>query len=184
MPDVDSADTMGFTYNSCYHTGKITAHEIQAAIIGSISKKAPGEDGILNLILKLLVQQLLPHLYRISNNSLSLGYCCHGKSNYTILKAYRPIALLNTLGKAFEFILAKRITYIAETYGLLPSNYLSARRASSTEHALHYMTERIYSAWNTKKIASALLLDVTGAFDNVSKDRLLHNLRQKKSTTE
>lgn len=42
------------------------------------------------------------------------------------------------------------------------------------------MTERIYSAWNKKKVASALLLDVTGAFDNVLKDRLLHNLRQKR----
>ena len=31
-----------------------------------------------------------------------------------------------------------------------------------------------------RKIATALLLDVTGAFDNVSKNTLLHNLRIKK----
>lgn len=34
-----------------------------------------------------------------------------------------------------------------------------------------------------EKIASALLLDVIGAFDNVSKDRLLHNLRTKQIDT-
>lgn len=161
--------------------------------MGSISKKAPGADQIPNLILKLLIEQLLPHLYQIFNDSLSLGYCpSHfrafitvvmrkpGKPDYAVPKAYRPIALLNTLGKALEFILAKRITYLAKTHQLLSSNHLGARRASSTEHALHYMTERIYSAWNKKKITSALLLDVTGAFDNVSKDRLLHNLRKKR----
>lgn len=62
---------------------------------------------------------------------------------------------------------------------MLPHNHFGARRARSTEHALHYIVERIYSSWNKKKIASVLLLDVTGAFDNVSKDRLLHNLRTK-----
>ena len=52
-----------------------------------------------------------------------------------------------------------------------------------TEHALHYLVERIYRAWNAKKIASALLLDVKGAFDNISKKRLLHNLRTKQIDT-
>ena len=98
-------------------------------------------------------------------------------------QVYRLIALLNTLGKALEFILAKRITYLAETYGLLPHNHFGARRARSTKYTLHYIVERIYSLWNKKKIASVLLLDVIGAFDNVSKDRLLHNLRTKQIDT-
>ncbi len=176
-------------YLPSYHTGKITVHEICSTILGSISKKAPGEDGIPNLILKLLIDSLLPHLYRIFNKCLDTGFCpIHfwssitvvfrkpGKPDYITAKAYRPIALLNTLGKALKFILTKRIIYLAETYGLLPHNYFGARRARSTEHALHYILERIYSSWNKKKIASVLLLDVTGAFDNVSKDRLLYNL--------
>lgn len=60
-------------YRPCYQTGKITVHEIRSAILGSISKKAPGEDGIPNSILKLLISPLLPHLYRIFNENLSLG---------------------------------------------------------------------------------------------------------------
>lgn len=96
--------------------------------------------------------------------------------DYTIPQVHFAIALLNTLGKTLEFILAKRITYLAETYILLSSNHLGTQSASSTEHALHYMSERIYSAWNKKKIVSALLLDVIGALDNVSKDQLLHFL--------
>lgn len=124
----------------------------------SILKKAPGANQIPNLILKLFIEELLLYLYRIFNNSLSLGYCpSHfrasitivmrkpGTPDYTIPKAYRSIALLNTLGKALEFILAKRITYLAEIYQLLFPNLLGAQRANSTKHALHYMTERIYS---------------------------------------
>ncbi len=138
--------------------------------------------------MKLLIDSLLPYLYQIFNKCLDTGFCSThfrssitvvfrkpGKPDYTTAKAYRPIALLNTLGKALEFIFAKRITYLAETYRLLPHNYFGARRARSTEHALHHIVKHIYSSWNKKKIASVLLLDVTSAFDNVSKDRLLHN---------
>ncbi len=107
----------------------------------------------------LFVNWLLPHLFP---------------------QAYWLIALLNTIGKALEFIIAKRISYLAETYGFLPPNHFGARLSSSTEHALYYLVERVYATWNKKKIATALLLDVTGAFDNVSKNRLLNNLCIKK----
>ncbi len=179
-------------YLPSYHTGKITVHEIRSTILGSIFKKAPGEDGIPKLILKLLIDSLLPHLYRIFNKCLDTGFfpmhfrssitvVFHkpGKLDYTTAKAYHPIALLNTLGKALEFILAKRITYLAETYRLLPHNHFGSRRDRSTKHALYYIVKRIYSSWNKRKIPSVLLLDITGAFDNVPKDRLLHNLRTK-----
>jgi hypothetical protein len=43
-----------------------------------------------------------------------------GKSDYSSPSAYRPIALLNTLGKTLEAVISNRIKYIAETYDLLP----------------------------------------------------------------
>lgn len=60
LPEVDLNDIEGAVYNSPYQTGKITVHEIRAAIQGSISEKAPAVDQIPNLILKLLIEQLLP----------------------------------------------------------------------------------------------------------------------------
>jgi hypothetical protein len=41
------------------------------------------------------------------------------KEDYSDLSAYRPIALLNTLGKTLEAVIASRIRETAETYGLL-----------------------------------------------------------------
>ena len=52
----------------------------------------------------------------------------------------------------------------------------------SAEQAIHLLLEKIYSAWQLiavePKVASLLLLDVTGAFNFVSHERLLHNLRK------
>ena len=68
------------------------------------------------------------------------------KGDYSQPKAYRLIALLNTLGKALESIIAKRISFLTETYGLLPKTHIDGRRITSTEHAVHMILEKIYSA--------------------------------------
>ena len=98
-------------------------------------------------------------------------------------KAYRPIALLNTISKIMDAVIAKRLSYLVETHHVLPLTHMGGRKHRSTEHALHAITAKINERWNSGKdgqVASLLLLDVTGAFDNVSHKRLLHNLRKRK----
>lgn len=104
-----------------------------------------------------------------------------GKEDYTTPKAYRPIALLNTLGKAVESIMARKITYLAEKYNLLPSTHMGARRGRSTESTLELLTEQVHTVWGQgkNKVATLLSIDVSGAFDTVSHPRLLHNLRKR-----
>ena len=41
------------------------------------------------------------------------------KANYTSLKVYRLIALLNLMGKVFKLIIARRISRLAEEHHLL-----------------------------------------------------------------
>ena len=100
--------------------------------------------------------------------------------NYAEAKSYRPIALLETLSKGFETVMASRLAFMAEAYGLLPAGHMGDHQCSSTEHAVHSLVEKMITAWNNKKVVSALFLDVTGAFDNVSHVRLLHNLRKRR----
>lgn len=157
-PNADLSNTQGFEYEQGFDTGNITMHEIRQLILLAISNKAPGEDEIPNRILKSIIGLILPYLYIIFNACLSTGYCpTHfclsitvvlqklGKPDYTIVKAYWPIALLNTIGKALEFIIVNRISYLVETFGLLPPNHFGARRSSSTEYALYYLVERVYA---------------------------------------
>ncbi|KAJ5666998.1 pol-like protein [Penicillium longicatenatum] len=82
-----------------------------------------------------------------------------GKDDDTQPKAYRPIALLNTLGKVMEAIVTNRLSYLADVHHLLPNRHTGGRKLTSTEHAMHLLLQRIYQAW--------------------SKERLLHNLRKR-----
>lgn len=74
-----------------------------------------------------------------------------GKDNYTIPKAYRPIALLNTIRKAIDAVIAKRLSYLVEKHQVIPQMHIGGRKLRSTEHALHSVVERIYEAWNRGK---------------------------------
>ena len=194
-PEADLADIDNATYSDQTKLPPISEQEVEDAIQNTAPFKAPGPDGIVNRALQMASPWIRQHLARIFNQSLALEYCPQhfrnsttvvlrkpGKANYTSPKSYRPIALLNTIGKTMDAIIATRLSFLAETYQLLPTTHMGGRKLKSTEHALHYIIDRIYAAWNEGrgKVASLLLIDVTGAFDNISHRRLLHNLRKRK----
>ena len=185
-------DLEGYQYPPPIECPDITKPEIEKAVRRASPNKAPGADGVTNGVLHQTLDILLPSLHRLFNACLQQGYCpVHfkeavtvvlrkpGKDDYTQPKAYRPIALLNTLGKALEAIIANRLAYLADVHRLLPSRHTGGRKLASTEHAMHFLLQRIYQAWSEGKVASLLLLDVSGAYDNVSRERLLHNLRKR-----
>ena len=66
------------------------------------------------------------------------------KPDYLEPKAYRPIALLDTLGKALETVISKRLTELAESYSLLPQQQMGARKGRSVETALESLIDVVY----------------------------------------
>jgi hypothetical protein len=187
----DLSDIDEYEYPQPIECPEITPQEIVKAVRRAAPNKAPGTDDVTNGILHQTLDILLPSLHKLFNACLQLEYCpVHfketitlalrkpGKDDYSEPKSYRPIALLNTLGKALEAIIANRLTYLADTYHLLLSRHTGGRKLASTDHAIHLLLQRIHEAWADGKAASLLLLDVSGAFDNVSRERLLHNLRK------
>lgn len=46
--------------------------------------------------------------------------------------------------------------------------------------AAQALTEQIYESWNQGKVATALFLHVSDAFDNLSHECLLHNLKKRR----
>jgi len=103
-----------------------------------------------------------------------------GRATYSDPKSYRPISLIKTFSKTMEFIQAKRLISTAEIHKLLPLTHCGGRKSSSCEHAIHLLLEKIFSAWRStnSKVASLLLLDGSGAFDNVNHQRLLWAVRR------
>jgi hypothetical protein len=129
----------------------------------------------------------------IFNQNLRLEYCLKhfrefitmslrkiNRSDYVVLKAYRFIALLNTLNKLMKSIMTTRLNYAAKKHNLLFREHFESRKSIASKHALHYIIETINSIWVSKKIAIMLLLNVIEVFDNVFHLRLLHNLRKRR----
>ena len=192
-PQADLRNTIGCEYPEAIMCPEITPAEIERAIRMASPNKAAGTDEITNNIIQTTMEIILPYLHKLFNACLRLGYHPRhfkesitvvlrkpGKDDYTQPKSYRPIALLNTLGKILEAVVANRLSYLADTYQLLPTRHTGGRKLSSTDHAIHLILQGIHNAWAEGKTASLLLLDVSGAFDNVSKQRLLHNLKKRR----
>jgi hypothetical protein len=56
------------------------------------------------------------------------------RADYTLAKNFRPISLLECLGKLLEKVVAKTIYKEMETHALVPSNQFGGRNTSSTLH--------------------------------------------------
>ncbi|KAJ3739880.1 hypothetical protein DFH05DRAFT_1376223, partial [Lentinula detonsa] len=95
--------------------------------------KAPGPDGIPNVILKKYAGMLAPYMSEIYNaigdlkiyprdwlTSTTIVLRKPAKKSYSLPKSYRPIALINTLAKGFTSIVAQDISYLADKHNLLP----------------------------------------------------------------
>ncbi len=70
-----------------------------------------------------------------------------GKSDYTQAKSYRPIALLETISKAIETVVAKRLTRLAEEHNVLPKHQMGARKGRDTTSALELIVEQVHTVW-------------------------------------
>jgi hypothetical protein len=104
-----------------------------------------------------------------------------GKGDYSVPEAWRPIALLNTLGKVLECVIAQQILSLSEEHSLLPAQHMWARPGRSIDTALDFLVQQIHATWQNKDgVATLLLLNMTGAFDRVIPARLLHNMRDGK----
>ncbi|KAI0999744.1 hypothetical protein K3495_g8453 [Podosphaera aphanis] len=172
----------------------ITETEIKEILQKLPSDKAPGPDGIPNRFLKCCEPSLSRVLAELFNACLTLGY--HPKifkepttivirkpqkPRYDTPKSYRTIVLLNTMTRLLEKVVANRISKAAKGFNLLPEEQMGARPKRYTISAVEFLTEQIHTIWgkDKKKVASLLSLGISGAFDNVSHKRFIHNLREK-----
>lgn len=105
-----------------------------------------------------------------------------GKPDYQQPKAWRPIALLEVLGKVIEATIGNRLRTLAENHNLIPERQMGARKRHSTDTALVLLLGLIRVAWEEPgAVATVLSLDISGAFDRVIRERLIHVLRSRKT---
>jgi hypothetical protein len=125
---------------------QLTLKEVEAAIMQSKPDKAPGLDEITFRVWKELWLILGSVGLRLYRTSLGLKYLPQwwrtakivvlrkpNKPDYSVPKAYRFISLLETISKGLKTVVARRLSYLAETYRLLPENHFGRRPSRSAE---------------------------------------------------
>ncbi|MBW0519607.1 hypothetical protein O181_059322 [Austropuccinia psidii MF-1] len=169
---VDTSDIAHIYFDPQFTFPPITTQEIARALEELPKKKAPGPDQIANELLKETSFLLAPHLEKVFNSCLRNGYFPTswkkavtaiirkaGKDDYSDPKSYRPIALLNTLGKLFEKIINDRLSFWAEHTGTLANGHMGGRPGRSIYDAFVILTSWIKAQWRKGRLVMGLFLD-------------------------
>ncbi|MPC76203.1 putative RNA-directed DNA polymerase from transposon X-element [Portunus trituberculatus] len=142
------------------------------------SKRAPGPTGITWPMIKNLPPEIITNITKIFNASLSSGYFPKPLkiSNITLIpkpgkdlhlpENYRPISLLEILGKTFEQLINQRLRTHLESNEMLAPQQFGFRSNASTKDALNSIITYLHA--NSLYFRSALVTkDVEKAFDTV-----------------
>lgn len=197
-PEADLSDIRDATFtNETFREfgtidDSVNDEDVAAVLHSSKPWKRPGQDEIPNGILKAMGTPIFRAIARLTTACWKSGtYPAQfrkartvvipkqDKDSYDEPGAWRPIALLNTIGKVMEALAARRLSSFAETKHLLPDAQMGNRPGRSVDTALELLTEQIHTTWQAGGVATVLSLDISGAFDTVNHLRLLNELREK-----
>ena len=160
-----------------------------ACSTANVKGKTPGPDGITQEIIHKAYKAIPVTFLRVFNTliyeqghhpicwrkAIGVILAKPHKPSYEVPKAYRVISLLNCLGKVSERIVANRLSTFASdtTRGLLHPSQMGGRKQRSAVDAALLLTDFVEGAKARHQKASVALLDIKGAFDHVSKTKLL-----------
>jgi ribonuclease HI len=169
---------------------RISEMELEENIFSFSIKKAAGPDSIGFLIIQKIYPILKNEFLELYTNLIEIGYHpkCWREGIGVILakpnrkasnpKSYRMISLLNCLGKISEKIIANRLSFLASKHdsrenSLLYHDQLGGRKQYSAIDAVMSLIHDIQINKNEKLVTSILFMDIKGAFDHVSANRLI-----------
>lgn len=103
-----------------------------------------------------------------------------GKDDYTKVKSYRVISVLNCLGKVVERVVATILSDHCEWHGTFHPGQYGSRRQRSAIDAVGVLMTKAQEAWSWKKVVGALCMDVDAAFLSVARECLAKKMRAMK----
>jgi hypothetical protein len=160
----------------------LSMEELLEAAKGLKLNKAPGPDGIPNAAVKVAVKTCPQVFLGTMKRCLEGGQFpdCWKRQKLVLIpkpgkaaggpSSYRPICLLDTLGKLFEKIILRRLTKVTEGVNGLSEKQFGFRKGKSTLEAILTVTKRAKIAQAKKKggnrFCGITTLDVKNAFNS------------------
>lgn len=182
--------------NGLEATKPFTEDELNA--VGKTLKKgkSPGVDGVPNEVLVCIIEHFPKRLLQLFNKCLEQGKFLSewkhqklvlirkGNKPTNLTSSYRPICLLDTMGKALEGLILHRLEDHIQAVGGLSSRQFGFRKGLSTVHAIQEvlkLTRQANQGTGKKKGFTALIsIDVKNAFNSIEWEDIVDALRARK----
>lgn len=165
-----------------------TPGEVAAVIKRLSTNKAPGSDGLHNILLKNFPQKAVVQFMYIINAIITLQHWPTlwkkaqvvpikkvGKDP-TDFKSYRPISLLSALSKTAERLILKRLNQISKKLDSPDPYQFGFKEKHSTTQQVARITTDITNAYKKKNVTVLVGLDIEKAFDRVWQEGLLYKM--------
>ena len=164
---------------------RVDTRLVAALLSKASSTSAPGDDWISAGIVTVFWQWDSEQITQIVRACIRLGHHPElwktakgvvipkpGKPDYSKVRAYRVISLLDVISKLLERTAAHLMADYLERKRGLHEGQFGCRKRRSCVDAVAILMNRTQKAWNEKKVAGALFMDVKSAFNNMSKIHL------------
>jgi hypothetical protein len=167
--------------------------ELRQALEACSAHSAPGPDHVTWTHLKLIMSEpecerviltlanaciITGHWPKHFKDSLSVIIPKPGKESYDTPKSFRPIVLLNTLGKLVEKMISNRFQFDMIKHDLVDPNQMGGVRQRSTEDAGLFLTHLVRTGWASGLQTSVLAFDIAQFFPSINHEFLLAVLRK------
>lgn len=170
----------------------VSIEELQQHALGLQDKKAPGLDGIPNLVVKEVVLSYPEYLVALFNSCFKhstfpsiwkrqkLVLLQKGKKPSDDPSSFRPICLIDTFGKLLEGIICKRLQESVDMANGLSEYQFGFRKNKSTMDALKLLVEVARGAIHKRKSSNdycvVVTLDVKNAFNSANWEKIIQAL--------
>jgi hypothetical protein len=154
---------------------EFTSNEVHVGLAACAKSSAPGPDHITWSHLKLILVDVdtcdkvvdltnacfeYGHWPTFFKESSSVIIPKPGKLSYSAPKAFRPIVLLNTMGKLIEKCISNHIQFDYVKHGVFQSNQFRGIMQQSTEDAGLYLTHLVKAGWARGLKMSVIAFDI------------------------